>query len=75
MSDELREVKARLAEALLVDMADIPDDEIVPIGRITIEAFRADEKGYDYPADFAELELTAGEIRTITRRMREETTE
>jgi hypothetical protein len=58
------------SEAMLIDFADAPDNEDVPIGRLLIEVFRADEREYQYPADLPELYLTVGEIRQRMRKAR-----
>lgn len=60
------------AEAVLIDLADSPDDEVVPIGRFILEAFDAEAKGYDYPPEVREYTATAGELRNRFRRTREQ---
>lgn len=59
-------------EAVLVDFAHADVDEVVPIGRLYVEMFQADEKGYYYPPAFLEVYMTVGEIRDSMRRAREE---
>ena len=60
----------RFAEGLLVDLADSPDDEAVPIGLLLIETFEADERGWAFDPALREFTLTAAELRQRCRVMR-----
>jgi hypothetical protein len=59
------------AEALLVDLADSPDDEDVPIGRFLLEVFEAEKRGYTFDEDLCYVHRSAGELRESMRDLRE----
>ncbi len=65
---ELDEAAAAIVEAIMLSVADVPDDVAVPIGRMMVEL--GDELGVDLDGRRERvlgLELEAGEIRRRSR--------
>jgi hypothetical protein len=60
-----------LCAAILIDFADFDADDEVPIGRLLIEWFSADERGYAYEDDLPDLTCTVAELRDRARCARE----